>query len=1044
MASDQSSAIEIKVGILTEDASGPNLKSLTTTLLNNGVIAKHAVVPDDVDRIKATKLVIEREAPGLMVAMLKASLDECFRFVLPALPHAVNLLRGDVQQVATTHRLVQGETSTLRSEASGPRESKRTYVHRTSHSQTVHQNPHQLTKSLSGHFEPPKSPRHVMNQSELLQKRQRDSSIGKDDVNDIKRPRTGAERSVFAVPVWGGSKHLHQASGSRVDKSNTHSNVQKDLNETQSHSNKAQHNIRPSNTQNIPDNSSIFINQVCDNANAVNQSPPTRLKDSTETSSVKTSHISSERTADIDSSSKKTESYKDKCPSTPYTPFTDADYICTYTPLDLLQHHDDTDVDIDVAQDGNNDSVTADDVGHKLDAYIQCMSVSSVVSHYEDISDDESDNVVERSALKKDETRKSDEHIENMTNIVNQVSLMEDLNNMPVHDDHSPECVESLLDMADNAGESGQSTTEKKHEGTDVVDDHDRKTDEEHDKENSKATRARKNKAWKQKYKIAKNMKDKSNAQAKKQHCKDGMVCFAQVGKNAKLWTKEHPLIRDIYLNKGKRETKKSLVEMKRQNSAKNIDSYIRKGIVNERNRIDDYFEFTEEGRAKRQLLEEYEAKDEYVVSWYMWCPGHGNCLRRCGGYGKCVPGCPGSRHKQDRHNCSFLLCWKLYLSDLDQWRIKLSGSHVPVDSGVTWVPPHKTRVRMDEDTCDAILKYSEKESSGVDIQKAIAATESSSARTIPSKVKISRFLTHHKKKVLQKERESQALLDSMATDIPSVSSSLMSPYSYGELLSVSSGEPHSVMSMEPSSVSSYDPHSVSSGEPQSVDYSEPPSVEISEPPSVAINEPMSVAYSDIQEPASNYSYYSDLSSISDPPSAYSEPPSVCFTEPPSVYYAPSSIDSQAPLSVGTNEYGPLSVGYSEPPSVCYSEPPSVDTYDPPDVNSDVNITINEDPYANTSNTSQERNLTQNTIQQVFNQQTNILNIVDSPMNNQIGIIPQSASIPFVGTSVGMMSLPLSQVAPTVSCAGTQLQFVQQIAAPSGGMQNTEGWDEII
>ena len=34
-------------------------------------------------------------------------LQECFRFVLPALPHAVDLLKGSKQQVADTHKIVQ-------------------------------------------------------------------------------------------------------------------------------------------------------------------------------------------------------------------------------------------------------------------------------------------------------------------------------------------------------------------------------------------------------------------------------------------------------------------------------------------------------------------------------------------------------------------------------------------------------------------------------------------------------------------------------------------------------------------------------------------------------------------------------------------------------------------------------------------------------------------------------------------------------------------------------------------------------------------------
>ncbi|XP_045171421.2 gephyrin-like isoform X1 [Mercenaria mercenaria] len=187
MASGQSSVAsalhmsqrQFNVGILTvsdschsgssEDKSGPNLKLLTNTLLNNGFVTAQAVVPDEVVEIKkkliewcdkyklnlifttggtgfaprdvtpeATKAVIEKEALGLSVAMLKSSLEvtpmamlsrpvcgirggtviinlpgsakgseECFRFVLPALPHAINLVRGDKKQIVDTHKIVQ-------------------------------------------------------------------------------------------------------------------------------------------------------------------------------------------------------------------------------------------------------------------------------------------------------------------------------------------------------------------------------------------------------------------------------------------------------------------------------------------------------------------------------------------------------------------------------------------------------------------------------------------------------------------------------------------------------------------------------------------------------------------------------------------------------------------------------------------------------------------------------------------------------------------------------------------------------------------------
>uniref|UniRef100_A0A8C4YZC4 Gephyrin b n=1 Tax=Gadus morhua TaxID=8049 RepID=A0A8C4YZC4_GADMO len=147
---------------LAEDRSGINLKDLVhDPSLLGGMIMAYKIVPDELDEIKetlvdwcdekelnlilttggtgfaprdvtpeATKEVIEREAPGMSLAMLMGSLNvtplgmlsrpvcgirgktliinlpgskkgsqECFQFILPALPHAIDLLRDAVVKV---------------------------------------------------------------------------------------------------------------------------------------------------------------------------------------------------------------------------------------------------------------------------------------------------------------------------------------------------------------------------------------------------------------------------------------------------------------------------------------------------------------------------------------------------------------------------------------------------------------------------------------------------------------------------------------------------------------------------------------------------------------------------------------------------------------------------------------------------------------------------------------------------------------------------------------------------------------------------------
>ncbi|XP_046870316.1 gephyrin a isoform X9 [Hypomesus transpacificus] len=171
---------QIRVGILTvsdscfrnlaEDRSGVNLKDLVhDPSLLGGVISAYKIVPDEIDEIKetlldwcdemelnlvlttggtgfaprdvtpeATREVIEREAPGMALAMLMGSLNvtplgmlsrpvcgirgktliinlpgskkgsqECFQFILPALPHAIDLLRDAIVKVKGVHDALQ-------------------------------------------------------------------------------------------------------------------------------------------------------------------------------------------------------------------------------------------------------------------------------------------------------------------------------------------------------------------------------------------------------------------------------------------------------------------------------------------------------------------------------------------------------------------------------------------------------------------------------------------------------------------------------------------------------------------------------------------------------------------------------------------------------------------------------------------------------------------------------------------------------------------------------------------------------------------------
>lgn len=155
-------------------------------------------------------------------------------------------------------------------------------------------------------------------------------------------------------------------------------------------------------------------------------------------------------------------------------------------------------------------------------------------------------------------------------------------------------------------------------------------------------TRSKKKKSPKGRAKKLKQEEEDDNILPAKMHRKnkdDDSVYTVPVGLDLKRFLAAHPLVRGLYLNRGKRDVKRNLVTIQRHNNAVDKGSWQRGHLCHERNRLDDHFVPTVEGKERISLIEEKRIRDEYVVNWYLWCPGHGNCQRKCGGYGTCEPG---------------------------------------------------------------------------------------------------------------------------------------------------------------------------------------------------------------------------------------------------------------------------------------------------------------------------------------------------------------------------------------------------------------------
>ncbi len=135
-----------------------------------------------------------------------------------------------------------------------------------------------------------------------------------------------------------------------------------------------------------------------------------------------------------------------------------------------------------------------------------------------------------------------------------------------------------------------------------------------------------------------KSSKSKTKRKEKKSKQPNQTEYSIPVGSPLRNFLTSQILLKDVTLKRGKRAVKRDLVTLQRQENAAAAQTWHRGDRFNERCCYDDLFVATEKGD---KLLNKMKrgGKDQYVVMWYLWCPGKGNCQRKCGGQGKCSEG---------------------------------------------------------------------------------------------------------------------------------------------------------------------------------------------------------------------------------------------------------------------------------------------------------------------------------------------------------------------------------------------------------------------
>src|SRR5262249_13308114 len=124
----------------------------------------------------------------------------------------------------------------------------------------------------------------------------------------------------------------------------------------------------------------------------------------------------------------------------------------------------------------------------------------------------------------------------------------------------------------------------------------------------------------------------------------------APLGRAVERWIYSLPVVSVVKLNCQSRKklneaVKEELISFERVPNAFDHLEWTTSRGVKSTNRLDDIISLTDKGRKQAEAVLTGNGRNRKVWWWVHFCPGYGNCRRKCGGLGQCSPTCPRNGH---------------------------------------------------------------------------------------------------------------------------------------------------------------------------------------------------------------------------------------------------------------------------------------------------------------------------------------------------------------------------------------------------------------